>query len=291
MFLRNGRLWKSTVITLGLLWIPSVNQTLSGNQDEKPKLEPKPATATFQQPQQFGGFQGQQRGQFGFATFLSHARLGVGINKPSETLIEQLDLPRGHALVVESVIPDSPAAKAGIKVHDILLKVQDKPVAGEPVEFSQLLGQLKADTAIDLVVLRKGKEQTIKDVKLPELTASPQPIFQRGRRAASFQPAPPISGAGRMGVVTTLSRSNDQFTASHREGALNISVTGKLEDGKVSVSSIHVQDRNKNNTYDSVDKVPEEYQAKVKSLVELSKAGNIKVEVHTPDKESESKKK
>jgi membrane-associated protease RseP (regulator of RpoE activity) len=254
---------------------------------------PKPPAGGFQGQPGFGGF-GQQRGQFGFP-FMAHPRLGVGINRPSETLVEQLNLPQGHALVVENVVPDSAAAKAGIKAHDILLKVEDKPIPGEPAEFTQMLGELKADHPITIVLMRKGKEETIKDVKLPEQTAA-QPNF-RGRRAGAFQPPanfqqPSVGGPGaRGGVSTTLTRTNDQLTAHHQEGMLSIDVTGKVDDGKVKLSSITVQDKNKRNTYDSIDKVPEEYKSKVNSLVDLAKAGNIKAEIQALEKDVEPKKK
>jgi membrane-associated protease RseP (regulator of RpoE activity) len=295
MFCQHARLWRSTVIALGLVWMAIANPARAF-QDEKPAAQaPKPPTGGFQGQPGFGGF-GQQRGaQFGFSPFMAHPRLGVGINRPSETLVEQLNLPQGHALVVENVVPDSPAAKAGIKAHDILLKVEDKPIPGEPAEFSQMLGELKADHPITIVLMRKGKEETIKDIKLPEQTAAQQPVF-RGRRAGAFQPPdkfqpPSLGGPSRGGVSTTLMRTNDQFNAHHQEGMLSINVTGKVDDGKVKLTSITVQDKNKRNTYDSVDKVPEEYKSKVNSLVDLAKAGNIKAEIQALEKDAEPKKK
>jgi hypothetical protein len=295
MFCQHARLWKSTVIALGLLWIASANPSRAF-QDEKPAAQPpKPPVGGFQGQPGFGGF-GQQRGQFAFNPFMAHPRLGVGINRPSETLVEQLNLPQGHALVVENVVPDSPAARAGIKAHDILLKVDDKPIAGEPAEFSQMLGELKADHPISIVLMRKGKEETIKDIKLPEQTAAQSPNF-RGRRAGAFQPPanfqqPSVGGPGaRGGVSTTLTRTNDQWSAHHQDGMLSISVIGKVDDGKVKLSSITVQDKNKRTTYDSVDKVPEEYKSKVNSLVDLAKAGNIKAEIEALEKDAEPKKK
>ena len=37
----------------------------------------------------------------------------------------QLDIPEGQGLLVRQVVPDSPAAKAGLQDFDILLKAND----------------------------------------------------------------------------------------------------------------------------------------------------------------------
>ena len=90
-------------------------------------------------------------------------------------------------------------------------------------------------------------------------------------------------GAGQHGIITTLHRTDDRFTARHQEGSLIISVTGSAGEGKFKVSSIHIQDGNQDNKYESVDKVPEEYRDKVASLVEMAKTGNIKLELRTSE--------
>ena len=41
-------------------------------------------------------------------------RLGVVVSQPSAALADQLDLPKGRGLVLEQVVPNSPAAKAGL---------------------------------------------------------------------------------------------------------------------------------------------------------------------------------
>src|SRR5262245_15019342 len=43
-----------------------------------------------------------------------------------DALRAHLDLPENQGLRVENVVPDSPAAKAGLKRHDILLRANDQ---------------------------------------------------------------------------------------------------------------------------------------------------------------------
>src|SRR5439155_26906636 len=98
--------------------------------------------------------------QFGIDPFgnQADARLGVLVTKPSSTLVEQLDLPRGQGLSVEEVHADSAAAKGGLKAHDILLELNGKPVPDDVREFAQIVQDIKAKTPVDAVVMRKGKK-------------------------------------------------------------------------------------------------------------------------------------
>ena len=64
-------------------------------------------------------------------------------------------------------MPGSAAAKAGLKNYDILLELGDKKVSNNPAEFAALQGSFKKGEAVDAVVLRKGKRETVKGVMLP----------------------------------------------------------------------------------------------------------------------------
>ena len=55
--------------------------------------------------------------------------LGVECLPVMPALRAQLNLPEKQGLLVAAVMPDSPAAKAGIKQHDVLLRVGEKPLA------------------------------------------------------------------------------------------------------------------------------------------------------------------
>jgi beta-lactamase regulating signal transducer with metallopeptidase domain len=225
----------------------------------------------------------------------AHARLGAVVRQPGAALIDQLDLPKGQGLIVESLEADSAAAKAGLKLHDILLEFDGKPVPSNLAQFTGQLKDVKTDTPVDVVVLRKGKKETIKGLKLPEaksghtagfglefgFPAMPQPgagIDFRIPAAVAFRPF----GPGASGAMTNLVRDNDRFTATHQEGNLVLRVTGTIADGKATVNEVRVQDGGESNKYDSVDKVPEKYREKVKQLVEMSEKGNVRSEIKKP---------
>ncbi len=101
----------------------------------------------------------------------SESRLGVLLKEPSGTLIDQLDLPKGQGMVIEEVSVASAAAKAGLKTNDILLELNGKNVSNKVAEVVKVIHEIKANTPVDAVVLRKGTRETIKGISLPEVTA------------------------------------------------------------------------------------------------------------------------
>ncbi len=224
-------------------------QRMQGGQWQFPGAQPFPGGIPPLPPQIVGGpggFPGVmiQTGRH------EEARLGVRVDKPTDVLADQLDLPKGQGLIIEHVQPDSPAAKAGLKVNDVLLEVNGKAVANEPRELSKLIGDIKADAAVELAVKRKGKKETIKIAALPE--ARPPHIVGQGSTSTSF------------------SRSGDQVIVRHNEGRLNIGITGTVADGKLKVRSIDIGDTSGVHKYESVDDVPEKLRDKVKKLIDMS---------------------
>ncbi len=184
-------------------------------------------------------------------------RLGAMIDRPTATLIDQLDLPEGQGVILQQIITDSPAEKAGMKAHDILLELNGKKVPSDPDEVIKQVNDIAGAKAITAVVMRKGKKETIKDIKLPEL----KPI----EGALEF-PAAPIGGRS---VSTSISRANDNFTILHRSDDTSYTVAGKVVDGKPVANMVQVADGSETYKYDSLEKVPEKYQDQVKKLLEM----------------------
>ena len=52
-------------------------------------------------------------------------RIGVTLSEADDTLRSHLKLAASEGLVVTEVVNDSPAAKMGVKLHDVLTEVQD----------------------------------------------------------------------------------------------------------------------------------------------------------------------
>src|SRR5262252_2105791 len=96
--------------------------------------------------------------------------LGVETSDVPRVVSEQLGLPRGFGLVVDYVVPDGPAAAAGVQQNDILKMLNDQ-ILTEPDQLSKLIRSFSEGTTITLTVLRKGKEEKI-GVKLSKKEVS-----------------------------------------------------------------------------------------------------------------------
>jgi membrane-associated protease RseP (regulator of RpoE activity) len=85
-------------------------------------------------------------------------RIGVTLAEADDTLRSQLKLAAGEGLVVTDVLPDSPAAKAGIQRHDVLTRLDGKRLSS--VEKINAQFQELKDRAAKLAFLRGGEEKT-----------------------------------------------------------------------------------------------------------------------------------
>src|SRR5438876_11824390 len=86
--------------------------------------------------------------------------LGVETSQVTNVVSEQLGLAKGFGLVVDYVVPDSPAAAAGVQQNDILKMLNDQ-ILIEPSQLRKLLQTFTDGTEITLTVLRKGQEQKL----------------------------------------------------------------------------------------------------------------------------------
>ena len=109
--------------------------------------------------------------------------LGVNIQQVTDEIAESLGLQGGgHGALVARAQDDGPAAKAGIKNGDVILRFN-----GQDVREMRTLPRIVAETPVGrpvpVVVWRDGREQTV-DVTVGELPAEPQ------QAAASPSPSP-----------------------------------------------------------------------------------------------------
>src|SRR5947199_3969631 len=86
--------------------------------------------------------------------------LGVEESQVPTVVSEQLGLSQGLGLVVEYVLPDSPAAAAGVQQNDILKMLNDQ-ILIEPSQLRKLLQTFSDGTDVTLTILRKGQEQKV----------------------------------------------------------------------------------------------------------------------------------
>lgn len=95
------------------------------------------------------------------ATQKKETYLGVSARDLDEALRAHLDgVPAGTGLMVKGVTDGSPAAKAGVKEHDILLKFNDQKLTSSK-HLSTLVKASGSGEKVDLHLLRKGEKKTL----------------------------------------------------------------------------------------------------------------------------------
>lgn len=104
------------------------------------------------------------------------AYLGVVSTTVPEMLAEHLGLKAGEGIVVRALMPDGPAAKSGLAVHDVITRIGAEPV-GSSEELTARIAARKPGDKIRLDVIHQGKAAGL-DVTLgsrPEQFAAPVP--------------------------------------------------------------------------------------------------------------------
>lgn len=85
-------------------------------------------------------------------------RIGVSCELVDEAIRAHVDVPE-DALMVRDVVEDGPAAEAGMKRFDILVRIAEKPVGSLEALVEQI--QASKGEEVPFVVLRKGQEVTV----------------------------------------------------------------------------------------------------------------------------------
>jgi serine protease Do len=85
--------------------------------------------------------------------------IGVTVSDIEPALRSQLALPKDQGLLTLQVHEGSPAAKAEVKVHDILLSLADKPLDSRE-KLTETV-QASGEKAVPLKLIRGGKTLTI----------------------------------------------------------------------------------------------------------------------------------
>lgn len=86
--------------------------------------------------------------------------LGVYMRDVDGRIAEYLDLPFGEGVVITDVVPDSPAAKAGLRRYDVILKINGQKIKNGS-EVQKIIKSINPGDGITLVVFRDGHRTTI----------------------------------------------------------------------------------------------------------------------------------
>ncbi len=86
--------------------------------------------------------------------------LGVETHEVTADKAKELKLSAERGVVLGRIVPDSPAAKAGLKENDVVTEINGQRVEGA-AQFRRMIREIPAGRTIQLTVWRDGRTQTV----------------------------------------------------------------------------------------------------------------------------------
>jgi len=146
-------------------------------------------------------------------------RIGVGIQNVTRELADSLGLARSQGAVVSNVEEGSPAAKAGLEVGDVILKIDGRNVEGS-ADLSRTIRTMRPGGKANLTVWRAGKQRdlTVVVAEFKDEADAPKAADAKSPKKSEAKP-------GKLGVAVT------ELTAEQRKA---LKITG----GGVAVEAV-----------------------------------------------------
>jgi len=152
---------------------------------------------------------------------VTRGKIGVQIQDVSKETAEAFGLPKPGGALVNAVVKDDPADKAGLEVGDIIVKADGKDIHTSS-ELPRIITAIKPGAKVALTVWRKGatKDFTVTVAELKEDQAAP--AVRRGGPAPKEKAKP-----NRMGLVLS-DLTDEQKKELGKGGVLIEDVTGSV---------------------------------------------------------------
>jgi C-terminal processing protease CtpA/Prc len=111
--------------------------------------------------------------------------LGVGVSEVSTDKVKSLKLPEERGALLGKIVPDSPAAKAGLNENDVVLEINGQRVEGSE-QFRRMIHEIPPGRTANLTVWRDGRSENIK-VTVGKHEAGNMKIFADGPKSFAFK--------------------------------------------------------------------------------------------------------
>jgi serine protease Do len=108
---------------------------------------------------------------------VEHSVIGIVVQNLTPSLAEAMHLTKPDGALVSEVMPETPAAQAGIKSKDVILTINNSNIRNA-AQVSNTVSVIRPDSKITLRVLRDNKELT-----LTATTASKDKLTEAGKNA------------------------------------------------------------------------------------------------------------
>jgi len=100
---------------------------------------------------------------------VSRGYMGVGLRDIDQDLERSLQLPVDHGAVVQDITRGSPADRAGLRPYDVIVSLDDRPIANDDQLIREIAGRTPGSPA-RLQLIRDGHQESV-TVKLTERPA------------------------------------------------------------------------------------------------------------------------
>jgi len=86
--------------------------------------------------------------------------LGVEVQEVSQEKAKELKLPAERGVLLGKIVPDSPAAKAGLKENDVVTEINGQRIEGA-AQFRRVIHEIPAGRSAQITVWRDGRSQSL----------------------------------------------------------------------------------------------------------------------------------
>jgi len=204
--------------------------------------------------------------------------IGIGISDITPENSKFFDVKDNTGAVVSQVEPDSPGAKAGLKVGDVVSEINGQKVS-DAGELQVEVGQKRPGTTLKLVVLRDGKNVTV-----------PVTLEEMGKRDVAENGSGGQHGKARWGIgladITPENRQELQAPGNVQGAVIERVLPGSpadnagLQPGDVVEGVNRHEVRSAADVQQALSKVPQGQDA---LLLIWSRGGNTFRVLHSPD--------
>lgn len=157
---------------------------------------------------------------------IRRGQLGITAQDLTPELAQAFGLQEQRGIVVADIVPGSPAAIAGLRVGDIILALNDRPVASA-AEVRNRIGLLRVGETVRVKVVRDGQEQqlaaTLRAPKVASVGGEMLHPRLAGARFSDIVEGMPEYGQVEGVLVTQLHPRSPAAAAGLRQGDLLVS--------------------------------------------------------------------